>query len=150
SATSAPISVHVNQPVAVLASAGTVGCDGKVKLTASASGGTGSYPTFEWFDGGSSIGTGSPLTATLVQDGKDNSITVKVTDSAGCSVTSASTSVHVNQPVAVSVSAGTPGCTDPMTGKAPVTLTASASRGAGGYTFEWFDGTTSIGTDNPL
>jgi hypothetical protein len=88
-------SVTVNTPVAVSASAGTPNCSGQVTLTASASGGAGGY-TFQWFDGTNPIGTGSPLTVTLAPG--DNSITVTVTDSAGCSATSAPITVHINTP----------------------------------------------------
>jgi hypothetical protein len=132
----------VNPAVTASASAGTPNCSGNVTLTATAGGGSGSGYTFQWFDGGSPIGTGNPLTLTLAPG--DHSITVKVTDSAGCSATSSPITVHINQPVAVSASAGTPDCS----GK--TTLTASASGGAGGYTFQWFDGGFSIGSGNPL
>ena len=60
------------------AAAGTPDCAGKVTLTASASGGAGGF-TYQWFDGATPIGTGSPLTVTLTPG--DHSITVKATDS---------------------------------------------------------------------
>ncbi|MGN6809495.1 MAG: twin-arginine translocation signal domain-containing protein [Thermomicrobiales bacterium] len=141
SATSDPTSVHINQPVSVSASAGTPDCAGKVTLTASAGGGAGGY-SFQWFDGASAIGAGNPLTVTLAPG--DHAITVTATDSAGCSATSTAINVHINPPVSVSASAGTPDCTG------SVALTASASGGAGGFTYQWFDGASSIGSGNPL
>jgi hypothetical protein len=113
-------------------------CSGQTTLTATPSG----LASYTWFDGATQIGTGNPLTATLGPG--DHSITVTVTNSAGCSATSPAHIIHVNQPVSVSASAGTPSCSG------QVTLTASASGGAGGFTFQWFDGGSSIGTSNPL
>src|SRR5207302_1137984 len=128
-------------PIAVpTLAAGPPDCAGKTTLTATPSG----LASYTWFDGSTSIGTTNPLTATLPQDGKDHSITVTATDSAGCSNTSAPTTVHINLPVSVSGSAGTPDC------KGNVTLTATASGGAAGFTYQWFDGASSIGTGSPL
>jgi hypothetical protein len=100
-----------------------------VTLTANPSGGTPPY-SFQWFDGGTSIGTGNPLTVTLAPG--DHSITVTVTDSTGCSATSGATPVHVNQPITTSLDTGsTPDC------HGNLTFTASATGGTGTYTFAW-------------
>jgi len=114
-------------------------CDGTTTLTATPSG----LSSYTWFDGTTQIGTGNSRTVKLAPG--DRSITVTVTNSAGCSATSAPITVHVNAAVTASaqVTAG-PDCAG------STTLTATASGGAGGYTFAWFDGATSIGTGNPL
>src|SRR5207245_1916948 len=123
------VPVHVNQPVAVSAAAGKPDCAGKVTLTATPSGGTGSY-TFQWLDGTTPIGTGNPLTVTLAPG--DHSITVTATDSAKCSGPPSSVPVPVNQRVATSLDTGTaPDC------KGSLTFTASATGGIGTYTFAW-------------
>jgi hypothetical protein len=117
----------VNQPVTVSAAAGTPDCEGDVTLTASASGGAGGF-TYEWFDGGTSIGTGNPLTVTLAPG--DHSITVTATDSAGCAAKSAAISVHVNQPVTLALGDFAQADCSGAGG-----FTATAGGGGGSYTF---------------
>jgi hypothetical protein len=129
SATSDALAFSVNAPVAVSASAGTPDCAGTVTLTATASGGAGGY-TFAWTIDGNPGGTGNPLTVTLAPG--NHSITVTATDSSSCSATSAAVQVHINQPVSTSLGCGsTPDC------QGNLTFTASATGGAGGYTFAW-------------
>src|SRR5207247_1935236 len=97
-------------------------------------------------DGGSPIDnkTNNQLT-TKVAQGATHTATVTVTDSNGCSNTSPQITVQVN--AALTVSGATTSGPD-CTGK--VTLTATPSGGISPYTFQWFDGSTQIGTSNPL
>jgi hypothetical protein len=147
-ATSAGFTVHVNQPVSVSgALTGGPDCTGKVTLTATPSGGTGTYSSFQWFDGSTSLGTTTTGSLTTTLAPGDHSITVTVTDSAGCTGTSAAVPVHVNQPVSTSLNTGsTPDCTGHLT------FTASATGGTGSYTYAWtIDGTLVSGvTGNTL
>jgi hypothetical protein len=121
--------VRINQPVSVSAGAGKPDCDGNTTLTATPGGGAGGF-TYEWFDGGTKIGSTNPLTVKLMPG--SHSITVKATDSNGCSATSAPASATINQPVATSLNTGsTPDC------HGNLNFTASATGGTGSYTFAW-------------
>jgi hypothetical protein len=116
--------------------AGTPDCAGNVTLTASPP----DQASYTWFDGATQIGTGNPLTVILAPG--DHSITVTVTNSAGCSATSDAVSVHVNQPVTVTLGKTSAGC------DGVVTLTATGGGGNGSYTFNFTgaSGTVSANT----
>ena len=88
-------------------------------------------------DGSKTSATSHDFTVTVT---KDTTYTLTVTDSLGCTRT-ATTSLNASPIAAPTLAAGTPDCP----GK--TTLTASPS-GLASYT--WFDGTTQIGTGNPL
>jgi len=144
--TSDPFTVHVNQPVSATAAAGTPDCAGKVTLTATPSGGTGTYSSYQWFDGGTPLATGASPLVTLTPG--DHSITVMVTDNntpAGCSGTSTAIPVHINQPVSTSLDTGSaPDCTGHLT------FTAAGAGGTGTYTFAWtIDGKAVVGNTGP-
>jgi hypothetical protein len=141
--TSDPFIVHVNQPVSASAAAGTPDCSGQVTLTATPGGGTGTFSSYQWFDGGTPLATGVSPTVTLTPG--DHSIKVTVTDSAACTGTSAAIPVHINQPVSTSLDTGsTPDCTGHLT------FTASATGGTGTYTYTWkIDGATVTGNTGP-
>jgi uncharacterized protein (DUF2141 family) len=123
-------------------------CNGNTTLKATPSGGSTPF-TFEWkVDGTTQSTTGDTLSVQLSL-GTTHTIGVKVTDKNGCSASN-STSVQVNAAVAVSAGTPTVGCTDAASNKAQVTLTGSASGGAGGFTLTWKEGATALGTGSPL
>jgi hypothetical protein len=127
--------------------AGPNACTGATTFTAT----PGNLDSYTWYDNNSPIpnGTTNPLTVNLAPG--DHSIKVKGAKG-GCNATSDAQNVTVPAAVTVVGPTGKPGCTDPDTNTAPVQLSASASGGLSGgtYTFEWFKGTTSLGTGNPL
>jgi len=99
---------------------------------------------FQWFDNGSPIGADNPLNTTLTPG--HHLITSTVTDSNGNSTTSAAVGVAVggSGTVSANASCGT------MSNDGTVKCTATASGGAGDFTFQWADGSSPIGTGNPL
>jgi len=144
----APPVAYVFGGLTVAAGAPTIACTGPsgadVTLTASASGGNPPY-TYAWSEGGSPLGTGSPLVHTFSAGA--HTVRVDVTDDTGCT-TFATKNFTVLPQVAVSIGAPVIECT---TGSgAQVTLTATASGGDGSYSYAWHEGATLLGTTNPL
>ncbi|HEX8409774.1 MAG TPA: hypothetical protein VF883_13010 [Thermoanaerobaculia bacterium] len=128
---SAAVVVTENAPLAkpgVTASGATSFCPGGgVTLTATPSGGSGSY-SFQWFDGGSSIGgaTSSSYTAT-----NSGSYRVMVTDSLGCASTpSDAVAVTANASPATTVAAPAEIC-------AGAPGNASVADAGAGATYVW-------------
>ena len=109
--------------VSVTASVTGPDCDGKVTLTAAASGGKGAL-SYEWFDGATSLGVGNPLQVTLGIG--SHSLKVKVTDAGvpDCyAESSPQTVTYEGKPaVAITPKGGTLTCTNPT-----LTLTASTA-----------------------
>ena len=100
--------------------------------------------TFHWFDNGSPIGTGNPLNTTLTPG--HHLITTTATDANGNSATSAAVPIAAGDSGTVSAiaSCGT------VSGDGTVTCTATATGGTSGFTFQWSDSGSPIGTGNPL
>jgi hypothetical protein len=99
---------------------------------------------FQWFDNGSPIGVDNPLNTTLTAG--HHLITTTATDSNGNSTTSAAVGVAVGDSGTVSAiaSCGT------VSNDGTVECTAAASGGTGDFTFQWADGSSLIGSGNPL
>jgi hypothetical protein len=116
-------------------------CSGKTTLTASPAG----LANYTFNLDGTTINNGTSNTLTLTLTPGDHTVTVTITTSEGCQATSNPIAIHVNQPVSVSLNAGsTADCTGHLT------FTAAASGGTGSYTFTWaIDGTTVSGNSGP-
>ncbi len=116
-------------------------------LTATATGGTGSYTSYTWY---SVTGSTCPATGTIVESGSSATTYVPPTTSSGTfyycanvidtggypAHTSSATVVDVYTAPTVTVSANP---TFVNQGN-PTTLTATASGGSGGYTYTWYTG----------
>lgn len=125
--------VTVNPTPTVNAGADETICDGEsVTLTAS-----GSAPTYEWFDGGTSLGNNASLS---VSPNANTIYTVVNTAGNGCSI-SDNVSVNVNPLPTVSAGTDFSIC---------VGDDANLSATGSGSTFEWFDGGTSVGNTAAL
>ncbi|MFM2207942.1 MAG: hypothetical protein RL213_1917, partial [Bacteroidota bacterium] len=105
----------------------------------SAAGGTPGY-TYQWRNGTTTVGS----TATINNLGA-GTYTVTVTDSRGCTATSSVTLVAPT-PVTATATSTNPACSTGNTGSATVTATG----GTPGYTYQWRNGTTSVGTSQNL
>src|SRR5205085_1274723 len=103
---SASMKQAVNPAVTVTAKV-TAGpdCDGNVTLTATASGGSGTFSDYCWsVDGAACKSTGTSNQFTTKLAAGDHNITVTVTDDKGCTATSDKVPVTINKPVSVSAS----------------------------------------------
>ncbi|MFZ2489932.1 MAG: hypothetical protein WA208_00470 [Thermoanaerobaculia bacterium] len=136
SATSAPVVVTVDTPPAPTITPGgpTSFCSGgSVTLTASAA------TAYQWLEGGVLL-TGATAQSLVVT--ASGSYSVRVTQSSGCSSTSSPLPVTVNEAVPPTI---TPGGPTTFCEGGSVTLTASP-----GATWEWFNGTTKIGSNRSI
>jgi hypothetical protein len=102
-------------------------------------GGTPGY-TYQWRNGTTAVGS----TATISNLGA-GTYTVTVTDTRGCTATSSVTLVAPTVVTATATSTN-PACSTGNTGSATVTATG----GTPGYTYQWRNGTTSVGTSQNL
>lgn len=139
-ATSAAQAVQVNAlPVPVInVVAGSVNfCVGGSVTLGTVTG----YSSYQWFDGGSPIGT---LSTVVISSLGGHSITVTVTDANGCVGTSAAQAVQVNAlpNPAITITQGT------ATFCAGNTVTLGTTTGFNGY--QWFDGGSPVGTQSTL
>ncbi len=138
--TSSPVSITVNAPVTVSVTPSTSVMDvGQSKtFTASPSGGSGSYTSYQWYVGGVAQSGQTSATFTYTPGAVGTpSITVTVTDSLGTtSAQSTAPSLTVNTALATpsaSSSAGT------VAQGETSTLTASTvTTGSSPYTYRWF------------
>ncbi|HEX9459664.1 MAG TPA: hypothetical protein VGA84_10995, partial [Thermoanaerobaculia bacterium] len=135
SATSSQTSVTVNSAVNVTISGPTTFCaPGSVTLTANPSGGSGTFASFQWLLNGSPIGG---ATASTFSASAGGSYSVTVTDSNGCTGTSAPTTVTANAPPPATISAPSSACANSV-------VSASIAGGpVAGATYTW---TVSNGT----
>jgi len=124
------------------------------QVAATASDADGTVTAVEFFDGATSLGTDgtAPYSVTWTPGTLGgHTITARSTDNSGATTTSAAVSVTVvlppNQPPTVSVTAPPAGATATQGTATPVTATASDADGTV-TTVEFFDGATSLGTDN--
>ena len=113
-------------------------------FTASASGGTPPY-TYQWFEGSTTVGTSPTLSISKNTTGT-YSFNCRVTDSATLTVTSSTVTLAVIPLLNVSVSPST----QPAVVGQPKIFTASASGGTPPYTYQWFEGSTTVGTSPTL
>jgi uncharacterized repeat protein (TIGR01451 family) len=140
SATSSNVSVTANSTVSVTISAGgpTTFCSGgNVTLNANPSGGSGVFSSYQWLLNGSPIGG---ATAASYSASATGNYSVTVTDSAGCTGTSAPQSVTVNPPPPAGISAPASVCPNS-------TVSASITSPVVGATYNWTitDGTMQSG-----
>ncbi|HEV7571716.1 MAG TPA: LamG-like jellyroll fold domain-containing protein [Thermoanaerobaculia bacterium] len=130
SATSATTSVNVNSAVNVTISAGgpTTFCSGgNVTLTANPSGGSGSFASYQWLLNGTPIGGANATTYVATATGN---YSVTVTDTNGCTGTSAPQSVTVTTPPSAAINAPSSICANSTAG-------ASIVSPVGGATYTW-------------
>jgi len=115
---------------------------GSTTLTANPSGGSGTFVSYQWLLNNSPIGGATASTYTATAGG---SYSVTVTDSLGCSGTSAPTTVTVNAPPPAAISAPASAC-------ANSTVAASiVGGGVAGATYTWSvgNGTLQTGQGTP-
>jgi hypothetical protein len=142
------VNTNLNVSVSIAESDNSVCAGTSVTYTATPT--NGGTPSYQWYKNGTtSIGTGNPLN---YEPANGDKITAVMTSSESCTVANPVTSneitmtVNTNLIVSVSiVASANPVCTG-----ASVTYTASPTNG-GTPTYQWYkNGTTSIGTVNPL
>jgi hypothetical protein len=124
------VTITVNPSVSVTASSTNITCKGSTNGTASAtvSGGTGPF-TYSWSNGGNTASISGLAAGTY---------TVDVTDSKGCTASSAST--IVNEPSAINTTKTMAGPTCP--GGNDGWICVQASGGTGTLTYSWNNGAT--------
>jgi uncharacterized repeat protein (TIGR01451 family) len=130
SATSSNVSVTANSTVSVTISAGgpTTFCSGgNVTLNANPSGGSGTFSSYQWLLNGSPIGGANNTSYSATATGN---YSVTVTDSTGCTGTSAQQSVTVNPPPPAGISAPASVCPNS-------TVNASITSPVVGATYTW-------------
>jgi hypothetical protein len=130
SATSSNVSVTANSTVSVTISAGgpTTFCSGgNVTLNANSSGGSGTFSSYQWLLNGSPIGGANSTSYSATSTGN---YSVTVTDSAGCTGTSAPQSVTVNPPPPAGISAPASVCPNSA-------VSASITSPIVGATYNW-------------
>ena len=149
SVTSAAASVTVNSAPTVTLSPTSWTMDvGQIKpFTASASGGSGSYSSYQWYvDGVAQSGATTSSFSFIPGSVGSYSITVTVRDSLGTtSALSLAASVSVAASPTVSVAPVGP---LPMDVGQTKTFTATAAGGSGVIHYQWYLGATTVGTDS--
>ena len=109
--------------------------------TATSSGGTGSY-AYQWYNGGGSISGATGSTYTPGNITNSDSYYCLVTSGSCGTVPTSTTNVDVYSNFTTTISGGTsPICYNSN----PGTFTATATGGAGGYTYQWYNSLSSIG-----
>ena len=146
--TSSPVSVLVNAvPTVTVSPASWIMDVGQSKtFTASASGGSGSYASYQWYVGGTAQSGATSSTFSYVPGSVGSySITVTVTDSLGTtSAQSSAASVSVAAVPSVTVS---PASWTLNVGQVKV-FTATASGGSGSIHYQWYLDGSAVGTDS--
>ena len=118
------------QPVAVTVETSDVACPGEnIDVIANATGGVGPYP-YSW-------NTGATTPSISVSPTSTQTYTVTVTDN--CLQQSATGSGTVTVPVFTPLTLSTSGDVTEICPYVPTTLTATASGGAGSYSYQWTD-----------
>jgi len=129
----------VNSTLVVSAGNDTSICPGEsLTLNAATSGGSGTY-TFSWDDGSTTVGTNQTLAVTPTAT---TTYTVTVDDGL-CSTTSSIT-------VTVEDLTASAGADTTLCSGGSLTLDANPAGGSGTYTFDWNDGTGTVGTSQTL
>ena len=125
-------------------------CDGTtVNFTATPVNG-GTTPSYQWQVNGSNAGTGSPSYSYVPVDG--DLVTVILTSSETCQSGGPATSNTVTMtvspilPVSVSIAADI----NPICAGATVTFMATPTNGGTTLAYQWYNGATAVGTDNPV
>jgi hypothetical protein len=140
----APDTVSVNAALAVTItpSSPTIDSGQSVTLAASPSGGSGGY-TYDWYQG--SVCTGTVVGASSAYNSgaltSTTSYCVEVSDSLGTNAESTDT-VSVNAALTVTITPPGPTIDDDQS----ETMTANPTGGSGGYTYQWYSGSSCTGT----
>ena len=136
--TDEPLTVNTVLTVSLTPTSWTMDMGQSKTFTATPSGGSGTYSSYQWYLDGSAVSgqTASTYTYTPTASGS-HSITVTVTDSLGTtSAQSSSASVTVNTALSVSIS---PTSVTLDVGQSR-TFTATASGGTTSYSYQWYLG----------
>ena len=150
-ATSAPVAMLVNPllPVSVtmVADANPVCAGTTVTFTATPTNG-GLTPTYQWYNGATAVGVNSPTYAYVPTNG--DVITVVMTSSETCTSGNPATSTGVTMtvnpvlPVSVTIAADV----NPICAGATVTFTATPTNEGVTPSYQWYNGTTAVGTNS--
>lgn len=140
-ASSASLTITVSPVLTASASASptTTILGQAVAFSASVTGGTAPF-TYLWDLGDGSASTSASVSHAYAAAGT-YSADVAVTDASGSTVTTSPITLTIQAPVIVSASASPSG----VSLGGPITFSASATGGAGGYSFTWTPASTSLG-----
>jgi len=150
--TSAPITItvvlaNIAPTISLASSASAVNLATGITLTATAADADGAIASIEYFDGATSLGSGTATTkviATLTAG--THSYTAKATDDKGATTTSTAVSVTATNALPV-IAITSPSSSIAINANAQATLTATASDADGLVSkVEFFDGATSLGS----
>lgn len=143
SVTSANFIVSQSTLAAQAITGGNEFCAGiSTTLTANSSGGTVPY-SYQWKLNGGNVG----FNATTHVPNAAGNYTVEITDNRGCKVASPAKAVTQNASPTATIAAGP---SDVICAGGNVDLTATASGGAGGYSYQWKRGAINVSTANPF
>jgi len=137
--------------VSIAASTSTTICAGdNVTFTATPTNG-GTTPSYQWYIGATPVGTNSAtFSTTALTNG--NAVSVVMTNNAVCPSSATSTSntitMTVNSISSVSVSI-TEDVPSPICAGTSVTFTATPTNGGTTPSYQWYIGSTPVGTDSP-
>lgn len=140
--TTVDVNQDINLPLPDAQVSGMLTCtDLQATLDGSNSTGIGTLQ-YQWFDGATPVGSGA-----MIDVGNSGTYTLLITDmDNGCTAeTTVDVDQNINEPIPDAQALGVLTCADQM-----VTLDGGASTGNGTLTYEWFDGTTSLGTGNTV
>ena len=132
--------------VSILSDANNV-CDGTTVVFTATPVGGGSSPAYQWYKGSTPVGTNSPTYSYIPADGDAISVTMTSNSlcASGSPVTSNPVSLIVNPVIAASISISV--SANPVNTGIPVTFTATPIGGGTSPVYQWYNGSTQVGTN---